>query len=116
MAAPRWSSEATADLTGKVMQVGSRMIEGVSKQLFQQFAKRLRKKLEGQGTAAVDAVTAGSPTSGQAPPEAAPTAHTAAPAPEVAEEEEALSVVPLVLRAIWDAIKGFFRSIFGGGR
>lgn len=104
--------EATADLTGKVMQVGSRMVEGVSKQLFQQFAKRLKKKLEGQPGAAA------------APPAAAaeagppPTDVGAAPAPppvtEPEPEEEALSIVPLVLRAIWDAIVNFFRSIFGG--
>jgi len=104
--------EATADLTGKVMQVGSRMIEGVSKQLFSQFAKRLRKKLEGDAAAAA-ATTAAS----TAPPPAAGT-ESAAPAspppPPVEEEEEALSIVPLVLRATWDAIKGFFRSLFGG--
>jgi carbon monoxide dehydrogenase subunit G len=102
--------EATADLTGKVMQVGSRMVEGVSKQLFQQFAKRLKKKLEGEGVAAasVAAETTGAAAAGAvaAPPQAS------RPAPE--HEEEALSIIPLILRAIWDAIVGFFRALFGG--
>ncbi len=104
--------EATADLTGKVMQVGSRMVEGVSKQLFQQFAKRLKKKLEGQpGAAAAPpaaAAEAGPPPTDVGAPPAPP------PVAEPEPEEEALSIVPLVLRAIWDAIVNFFRSIFGG--
>ncbi len=115
--------EATADLTGKVMQVGSRMIEGVSKQLFQQFAKRLRRKLEGQASPV--AAVAGESAAGElaanrsagpaveADPVAAASGSSAAPL-ESDEEDEALSIVPLILRAIWEAILGFFRSLFGG--
>jgi len=112
--------EATADLTGKVMQVGSRMIEGVSKQLFQQFAKRLRKKLEGQASPVADEPRAGESganrpvgTAEDADSAAAASARSVAPL-ESDQEDEALSIVPLILRAIWDAILGFFRSLFGG--
>lgn len=103
--------EATADLTGKVMQVGSRMIEGVSRQLFQQFAKRLRNKLEGDGVAA-----AAPPAAGDGP--AGVVAATGdRPAPPAAEpQQEALSIVPLILRAIWEAVAGFFRRVFGRAR
>ncbi len=108
--------EATADLTGKVMQVGSRMVEGVSKQLFQQFAKRLKKKLEGQEAAAVAAAAQVGAAAAGSPPASAdsPVLPGVPPAPEPEPEEEALSIVPLILRAIWDAIVGFFRSLFGG--
>ena len=117
--------ESTADLTGKVMQVGSRMIEGVSKQLFQQFAKRLRKKLIGQTSTAAAPAGAGeaasaAPSDASAQqPDPSPSAPTqpkdvsSAPHDEEGEEDEALSVVPLILRAIWEAVVGFFRRLFG---
>ncbi len=109
--------EATADLTGKVMQVGSRMIEGVSKQLFQQFAKRLRKKLGGQAPAGVSpsetATVAAVPVPAAPAGGAVQSPGSAPPAVEPEEDDEALSVVPLILRAIWEAIVGFFRRLFG---
>jgi hypothetical protein len=112
--------EATADLTGKVMQVGSRMIEGVSKQLFQQFAKRLRAKLESQQFASDEAAAvATAPAPESDAPVGAPTPAPNDPGPaarEADEDGEALSIVPLILRAIWDIIAGFFRSLFGGRR
>lgn len=105
----RVSVEATADLTGKVMQVGSRMIEGVSKQLFQQFAKRLKSTLEGQEAAPAVAAPPAAEAS------AVPTPVVAAPvSPAPPAEDEALAVLPLVLRTLWDIVKGFFRSLFGG--
>ncbi len=116
--------EATADITGKVMQVGSRMIEGVSKQLFQQFAKRLRGKLEGQQPAPAVSTASSSEsvaTTTAATQQASP-AQAAAEAPrsvaptDTGDEGEALSIVPLILRAIWDAIVGFFRALFGRAR
>lgn len=113
--------EATADITGKVMQVGSRMIEGVSKQLFQQFAKRLRGKLEGQQPAPIlTASDSAAPITEQvaAPVQATPVLQSprSAPAHDARDEDEALSIVPLILRAIWDAIAGFFRALFGRAR
>ncbi len=106
--------QATADLTGKVMQVGSRMIEGVSKQLFGQFAKRLRKKLETEEASGVAAGEASAPVASKAPGAAeapAQPATTPSPTPGAQDdEEEALSILPLILRAIWDAIVGLFRK------
>jgi hypothetical protein len=91
-------AEANVDLTGRVMQVGSRMIEGVSHQLFQQFAKKLKKQLEAEPGAAAAPATAQSAAPG-----------TPAPA---AQEEEALAILPLILRSLWQAIAGFFRRLF----
>ena len=91
-------AEANVDLTGRVMQVGSRMIEGVSHQLFQQFAKKLKKQLEAEPGAAAAPATAESAAPGT-------------PAPP-AQEEEALAILPLILRSLWQAIAGFFRRLF----
>jgi carbon monoxide dehydrogenase subunit G len=90
-------AEASVDLTGRVMQVGSRMIEGVSHQLFQQFAKKLKKQLEAEPGAV--AVAGGGPVEAGA-------------APPAEQEAEALAILPLILRSLWQAIVGFFRRLF----
>jgi carbon monoxide dehydrogenase subunit G len=91
--------EASVDLTGRIMQVGRGMIQGVSHQLFLQFVKRTKEHLE---SAPVEVV---SPTEGVAP---AAGKSIAPPA-----DDEALSIVPLIFNAIWSAIVGFFRRLFG---
>lgn len=80
-------TEATLDLTGRVMQVGRGMIQGVAGQLFRQFVERTRERLEGEGPAA------------GAPP--------AAPEP--------IRIVPLILRTVGSAIARFFRRWFRRG-
>jgi carbon monoxide dehydrogenase subunit G len=85
------AAEATVDLTGRVMQVGRGMIQGVSHQLFKQFAARAKERLEASPVAA-----------GESPP-----------APAETGEPEALRIVPIVLRTIWEGIVGFFRRLFG---
>jgi carbon monoxide dehydrogenase subunit G len=85
-------AEASVDLTGRIMQVGRGMIQGVSKQLFQQFVKAARAQLEAEAAAEV----AGAP-----------------PPPPPAPKDDAIKVVPLLLRTIWAAIVGFFRRLFG---
>jgi len=84
-------AEATVDLTGKIMQVGRGMIQGVSKQLFQQFAARAKQILEAESEGA-----AGTP-----PP----------PLPDNAP----VSILPIVFKVIWEAIVRFWRRLFGGG-
>jgi carbon monoxide dehydrogenase subunit G len=93
-------SEANVDLTGRIMQVGRGMIQGVSHQLFLKFVVAATKELAadaggGEGT---------SDTAGGAPTAAAGSAPPA---------DEALSIVPLLLKALWSAIVGFFRRLFG---
>jgi carbon monoxide dehydrogenase subunit G len=78
---------ASVDLTGRIMQVGRGMIQGVSHQLFQQFAARSKERLE--------------------TPEGTPPGTTPAAA------DEPLRIVPLLLRALWSAITGFFRRLLG---
>ena len=90
-------TEANVDLTGRIMQVGRGMIQGVSHQLFLKFVAAATKELaaEADGSAA----SSSAPATAQA---------AAAPA-----KDEALSVLPLLLKAIWAAIVGFFRRLFG---
>ena len=76
-------AEASAELTGRVMQFGRGMIQGVSQQLFRQFADAVVQRLES--------------------PEAAA---QAAPA-----ERQPIRVLPLVFRHIWSAIVRFFRRL-----
>jgi carbon monoxide dehydrogenase subunit G len=80
-------TEARVDLTGRVMQVGRGMIQGVSRQLFKQFAASTRGLLEAQDEA------------GEA-------------AAAVAEQKP-IRVLPLVFRALWEAVVGFFRRLLG---
>jgi len=85
-------AEASVDLTGRIMQVGRGMIQGVSKQLFQQFVKSARAQLEAEAAA----VAAGAP-----------------PPPPPVKQGEAINAIALVLRTIWAAIVSFFRRLFG---
>ena len=77
-------AEAKVDLTGRIVQVGRGMIQGVSHQLFQQFAASTKEHLE-------------------RPPGSAPVAAPSTP----------IRIVPLVLRTVWFAIIAFFRRLFG---
>jgi carbon monoxide dehydrogenase subunit G len=105
--ATEMSTEATIDLTGKVMQVGAGMIKGVSHQLFQKFAKTAKERLEQE------------PAEASASDEAAPSDASAAPAvPATAanDDDEALSVLPLLLSTLGAAIRNFFSRLFGGSK
>ncbi len=77
-------AEATVDLTGRIMQVGRGMIQGVARQLFQQFVQSAKQRLE-------------------TPAAASASASPAAP----------IRVVPLLLRTLGTAIARFFRRLFG---
>ena len=89
-------TEASVDLTGRIMQVGRGMIQGVSSQLFQQFSANVKQQLEAS-TVAAD-VTAG---------------ESAAPPP--APQNQPIRVLPLLLKTLWAAIIRFFRR-FGPSR
>ena len=98
------STDAAIDLTGKVMQVGGGMIKGVSHQLFQQFAKTAKERLESAAPEAADAEAPAA--SGDSPAAAA-----VAPAPPAETE---LRVLPLLFNTLKAAIANFFRRLFGG--
>jgi carbon monoxide dehydrogenase subunit G len=78
-------AEASVDLTGRVMQVGRGMIQGVSLQLFQQFVASTKERLEG-------AQGADSPVPGAA-------------------EREPVRLLPLILKVLWSPVARFFRRL-----
>ena len=91
-------AEASVDLTGRIMQVGRGMIQGVAQQLFLQFVARIKERLEApQATAATDT---GAPASA--------TSATAA-----SHENVPIRVLPLVLSVMWASILRFFRRLIG---
>ena len=79
-------TKASVDLTGRVMQMGRGMIQGVSHQLFQQFVASTREHLEAPPGAAAEL----------APAESAP-----------------IRAIPLLLGTLRAAIVRFFRRLFG---
>lgn len=89
--------EAIVDLTGRLMQVGRGMIQGVAHQLFLQFIASAKQRLE-----VAEAAQALNPT-GQP---------TTAPVP-TPTEPEAIRVVPLLLRALWSAIRRLWQRLVG---
>lgn len=96
-------AEASIDLTGKIMQVGRGMIQGVSHQLFQQFVKKLGKNLDVESAAGESGV--GAVPVSQSNAAGMPTA--------ASHDDNAIAVVPLLLKTIWAAIVAFFRRLFG---
>lgn len=75
---------ADVNLVGRLVQLGRGMVEQVSHQMFQQFARCVQARLE-------------------AAPGAAPATGTGQP----------LRAVPLVARALWAALVAFFRRLLG---
>jgi hypothetical protein len=83
-------TEASVDLTGRVMQVGRGMIQGVSHQLFKQFAASAKEILEAEDEAAEQAAVA------------------------AVSEQESVAILPVIFRTILEAIINFFKRLFGG--
>lgn len=117
--ATEMSTDVTLELTGKVAQVGGGMIKGVSHQLFQQFAKTAKKRLEtpapspaatSEGAPAATESTAPATSSSEATPPKA----QSMPAVNDDDDDVALSVLPLLFKTFIAAIANFFRRMFGG--
>ncbi len=77
-------AEAKAEVTGRVAQFGRGMIQGVSQQLFRQFSAAVTERLESATVGADDGVA----------------------------EARPVSVLPLVLKQLWNAIAGAVRRLF----
>ena len=91
-------AEASVDLTGRIMQVGRGMIQGVAHQLFLQFVARIKERLEA--------------------PQAATASDTGAPASATSatgasHENVPIRVLPLVLSVMWASILRVFRRLIG---
>jgi carbon monoxide dehydrogenase subunit G len=80
-------AQAEVDITGRVMQMGRGMIQGVSSQLFAQFATRTREALETPAAEGEEAVPA-------------------------ARAEESIPILRVILGVLWAPIVRFFRRLF----
>ncbi len=89
-------SEATVDLTGRIIQVGRGMIQGVAHQLFLQVVARIKERLE----AAPESTMPGGPS-----PNSQPVAGEPASAP--------IRILPLIATVMWSALVRFFGRLFG---
>ena len=96
--------EADLDIAGKIVQFGRGMIEGVSKQLFRQFADCVRAELETPLPAAE--ATAPTPTPSRAPSGASAVAPPAAP-----RAVEPVRALPLLFKWLWSALLDLIRRL-----
>ncbi len=100
---------AHVDLTGRIMQVGRGMIQGVSHQLFLQFVKKAQARLLTPATESAGETSASStPTPGTAS-QGAPVSASVPAEPD----DNSIRIVPIVLKVMWAAILRFFRRLFG---
>lgn len=107
-------AKASVDLTGKIMQVGRGMIQGVSHQLFLQFVSAVQAHLEplaAQAAAAPSVAAGGAKSLGGAAGAAAPEAVLPPPLPPPQVEQQAIRIVPLVLGVVWEALRRFVREV-----
>ena len=86
--------ESNIDMTGRLVQVGRGLIDGVSAQIIGKFIKNVKKLLESQAAQADESEGA------EAAPQAA--------APDM-EEEDSINVLAVVWKAIWSKIVGLFK-------
>ncbi len=93
--------ESCVDMTGRVVQVGRGMIEGVASQIIGKFVKNIKKTLE-------------APVAEEG---AVPGAAAATPPPvERDVEDESINVLAVVFKVIWDGFVNFFKRLFGKGK
>ena len=97
--------EADVDVAGKIVQFGRGMIEGVSKQLFRQFADCVRAELETPFPAAA------STTSPTTPSPVPAGSRAAAPPPPSPPAVEPVRALPLVLKWLWSALLDLVRRL-----
>ena len=109
--ATRVVCESSIDLTGKIIQVGRGMIEGVSAQIIKKYVGNVRKLLEAPAAqAAADAALAAEASANGID---ASLASAPPPRPPMPEKEDSINVLAVVFKVIGDRIKAFFRRLFG---
>lgn len=93
-------TRSSIDLTGKIVQVGRGMIEGVSGQIIKMYVANVRAMLEPAAAAAPAGVAASG-----APPAAPPATPPA--------RQDSINIVAVILRTLWERFTGFFKRLFG---
>lgn len=101
------SCESSIDLTGRILQVGRGMIEGVSAQIIKKYVNNVRALLE---------VPRDETPTASAPPTVSDTASTpSAPAGSRAplQKDESINIVGVVFKVFLERIAALFRRVFG---
>jgi hypothetical protein len=95
------SCQASIDLTGRIVQVGRGMIDGVAAQIIKKYVANMRALLELPGNdVAAPAADAG-------------TATATPPIPAAPGREDSINVTAVVWTALWQGLRNFFRRLFG---
>ena len=116
--ATRVNCESSIDLTGKIVQVGRGMIEGVSAQIIKKYVGNVRALLE-VPAAPAGAEAAGDSAAGPAQPGEPAATQSASPSAPLAPvraapaKEDSINVLAVVFKVIMDRICAFFRRVFG---
>lgn len=101
------SCESSIDLTGRILQVGRGMIEGVSAQIIRKYVNNVRALLEvPRHEATADSTQAAAAETATTP--------TASPAPRaVPQKEESINIIGVVFKVFFERIASVFRRVFG---
>ena len=99
--------ESSVDLTGKLIQVGRGMIEGVAGQIVKKYISNVRAMLE------VPATQDQAPA--QASGSAGEQATASATRPAAPQKDESIVMVSIVLKTMWMGIVNFFKRLVGRG-
>lgn len=110
--------ESCIDMTGRVVQVGRGMIEGVASQIIGKFVKNIRKTLEvpPEERQATTANSGAGEEAGGSTSTATDTGATPArPAPtfERDAEDDSINVLGVVFKVMWQGVVNFFKRLFG---
>ncbi len=105
--------ESSVDLTGKLIQVGRGMIEGVAGQIVKKYIANVRSMLEVPAGEATPAATAGGAAADGSP--ATAQAASAATPPPMPPKEESIDMGSVVFKVMWMGIVNFFKRLFGRG-
>lgn len=109
--------QSSIDLTGRILQVGRGMIEGVSAQIIKKYVANVKAMLEMPPAEPAPAAAGGAGASATAAgPGASAPAGTPLPVPTpgtAVRKEDSINVVAVLFSVLRERIAGFFRRLFG---
>lgn len=112
--------QSSIDLTGRILQVGRGMIEGVSAQIIKKYIGNVKAALEVTPTptppasaAAASVDGAAAPASSAGAPAGLPTQSPAAAATAPVRKDDSINVVAVVFTVLRERMTAFFRRLLG---
>jgi carbon monoxide dehydrogenase subunit G len=105
--------ESSVDLTGKLIQVGRGMIEGVAGQIVKKYIANVRSMLEVPAGEAVANEAAATPAAASAAEGAAAPAAAPVTPPPLPAKEESIDMGSVVFKVMWQGVVNFFKRLFG---